>query len=84
MMMSLKLEPRTRETPGEGVGADRGIAGRGAGREIDGDARGRVAEGDAGIAVAGDGVVAAQALELVEACPRLPALVLDPLKPVAS
>ena len=61
-----KLRAANLRDTGEGVCSDRGITGRRPRREIDGHTTGGADEGDAGIAVAGDGVVAAQSLELVE------------------
>ena len=69
--VSAKYEPAMALTAGEGVGADIGQiarrdAVRRAGQQIDRHAGGRVDVGNPRVAVAGDGVVAAQPLEFVE------------------
>ena len=76
---------------GEGVGADRGVAGLRspvpgvrAGLQVDGDAGGRVVVVDAGVAVADDGVVAAGAGEFVEGAERTDVGAGCRQKPVAS
>src|SRR6185437_14842781 len=52
--------------PGKGVGADGSVASGGSQGDIDGDAGGGVAEDHPRVAVAGDGVVAAEPFKLVE------------------
>src|SRR5262245_14399587 len=61
-----KLRAANLRDTGEGVCSNRGIAGRRTRRDVDGHATGGLDNCYAGVAVAGDGVVAGQSLEVVE------------------
>ena len=61
-----KLRAANLRDTGESVCSNRGITGRRSRRDVDGHATGGVDKGYAGVAVAGDGVVAGQSLEVVE------------------
>lgn len=61
-----KLRAANLRDTGESVCPNRGITGRRSRRDVDGHATGGVDKGYAGVAVASDGVVAGQSLEVVE------------------